>query len=183
MVYLVSRISNLQDRLIACRSDIQSQAETLSYEYSKIIMTDELRPSLTVDAVIEFPDDRIVLIRRANPPFEGQWALPGGFVDWSETVAHACIREAKEETSVDIELVRILGVYSDPSRDPRRHTVSVVFIAKYKSGELKGSDDAREARLFSREELREIQTAFDHDLILKDAGWKYGFPSNLKLSG
>ena len=128
-------------------------------------------PSLTVDAVIEYPDDRVVLIRRGNPPFEGRWALPGGFVDIGETVEHACVREVKEECMIDVELDGILGVYSDPSRDPRRHTVSVVFMAKYRSGELSGSDDAREAKLFTRNDLKGITLAFDHELIMSDAGW------------
>jgi len=135
-------------------------------------MPEEKRPSLTVDAVIEYPDKGVVLIRRVNPPFEGSWALPGGFVDWRETVNVACIREAREECSIKIELVELLGVYSDPTRDPRRHTVSVVFRAIPVGGTLKGSDDASEARIFSAEKLAGIQLAFDHDLILRDAGWK-----------
>jgi 8-oxo-dGTP diphosphatase len=128
-------------------------------------------PWLTVDAVIEYPDEKLVLIRRKNPPFEGMWALPGGFVDVGETVESACRREVKEECDIDVELTGILGVYSDPKRDPRGHTVSVVFRARYLAGELKGEDDAREARLFSREELKDIELAFDHGDILKDAGW------------
>jgi len=128
-------------------------------------------PWLTVDAVIEYPDEKVVLIRRKNPPFEGMWALPGGFVDLGETVQTACRREVKEECDIDVEPTGILGVYSDPKRDPRGHTVSVVFKARYLAGELKGKDDAREARLFSREELKGIELAFDHGDVLKDAGW------------
>ncbi len=128
-------------------------------------------PALTVDAIISFPDDRLVLIRRGNPPFQGNWALPGGFVDIGETVEQACVREVMEECMIEVELTGLAGVYSDPTRDPRGHTVSVVFNAEYKSGELKGSDDAREARLFDRDELKEIEPAFDHAVILKDAGW------------
>ncbi len=128
-------------------------------------------PSLTVDAIIEYPDDRVVLIRRGIPPFEGRWALPGGFVVTGETVEDACIREVKEECRIDVDLDGILGVYSDPERDPRRHTVSVTFRAKYRSGELEGSSDAREAKLFTRQELSETRVAFDHELMLRDAGW------------
>ncbi len=135
-------------------------------------MQTQKTPALTVDAIIEFPDDRLVLIRRGNPPFQGNWALPGGFVDIGETVDIACIREAKEECNIDIELTEILGVYSDPKRDPRFHTVSVAFRASYKSGKLLGMDDAEEARLFSRDELKDIELAFDHADILRDAGWK-----------
>ena len=134
-------------------------------------MTEERGPSLTVDAVIEFPEEKMVLIRRKNPPFEGMWALPGGFVDFGETVEAACVREVKEECSIDVKLMGILGVYSDPKRDPRGHTVSVIFRAKYERGELKGGDDAKEARLFSRDELKGIELAFDHGDVLKDAGW------------
>ena len=134
-------------------------------------MAEERGPSLTVDAVIEFPEEKVVLIRRGIPPFEGMWALPGGFVEFGETVEHACVREVKEECSIDVELEGILGVYSDPNRDPRGHTVSVIFRAKYVDGELKGADDAREARLFSRDELKGIELAFDHGDALKDAGW------------
>jgi len=128
-------------------------------------------PSLTVDAVIEYPEARVVLIRRGTPPFEGEWALPGGFVDIGETVEDACVREVKEECCVDVELDGMLGVYSDPKRDPRRHTISVVFRAKYKSGDLSGSDDAEEAKLYTRDELAGMKLAFDHELILRDAGW------------
>jgi 8-oxo-dGTP diphosphatase len=135
-------------------------------------MAEERGPSLTVDAVIEFPEEKVVLIRRKNPPFEGMWALPGGFVDFGETVEHACIREVKEECSIDVELEGILGVYSDPKRDPRGHTVSVIFRARYVDGELKGADDAKEARLFSRDELKGIELAFDHGEVLRDAGWR-----------
>ena len=128
-------------------------------------------PSLTVDAVIEFPEEKVVLIRRGIPPFEGMWALPGGFVEFGETVEAACMREVKEECSIDVELEGILGVYSDPKRDPRGHTVSVIFRAKYVDGELKGADDAKEARLYSRDELKGIELAFDHGDALRDAGW------------
>lgn len=134
-------------------------------------MSEPKGPALTVDAVIESGDDRVVLIRRAFPPFEGSWALPGGFVEIGETVADACVREVREECSISVELRGILGVYSDPRRDPRRHTVTVAFRAVHKSGELKGSDDAREARLFGRDELESLKLAFDHADILRDAGW------------
>jgi 8-oxo-dGTP diphosphatase len=128
-------------------------------------------PALTVDAVITFPGDRIVLVKRGNPPFQGMWALPGGFVERGETVGDACRREIMEECGIEIELGRILGVYSDPARDPRGHTVSVIFLASVNSGELMGGDDAAEARLFSRAELKGLELAFDHAKVLADAGW------------
>ena len=128
-------------------------------------------PALTVDAVITFPGDKVALVKRGNPPFQGMWALPGGFVERGETVADACRREIMEECGIEIELGRILGVYSDPARDPRGHTVSVIFLASVKSGNLIGGDDAAEARLFSRAELKGLRLAFDHAKVLADAGW------------
>jgi 8-oxo-dGTP diphosphatase len=84
-----------------------------------------LTPLLTVDAVILFQQNSIVLIRRKNPPFKGELALPGGFVDIGETIENACIREAYEETNINVKLIKLIGVFSDPKRDPRGHTVSI----------------------------------------------------------
>jgi len=84
---------------------------------------------LTVDALILY-DGKLVLIRRLNPPYENDFALPGGFVEVGETVEAAAVREAKEETGLDIELIKLLGVYSEPSRDPRGHTVTVCYLQK-----------------------------------------------------
>jgi 8-oxo-dGTP diphosphatase len=128
-------------------------------------MTEYKNPKLTVDAAI-VDGSRIVLIKRANPPFKGCWALPGGFVECGETVEAACVREALEETSLKVGLERLLGVYSDPGRDPRGHTVSVVFLCKRKSGILKGADDAKEAGWFDLGGLPEL--AFDHGKIVAD---------------
>ncbi|MBD3389252.1 MAG: NUDIX domain-containing protein [Candidatus Altiarchaeales archaeon] len=122
-------------------------------------------PKLTVDAAI-VEDNRIVLIRRANEPFQGMWALPGGFVDYGEKVEYATVREAREETSLDVEISKLVGVYSDPERDPRGHTVGVVFLCKVIGGELEAADDAQEARWFSLDDLPEL--AFDHSQILED---------------
>jgi 8-oxo-dGTP diphosphatase len=117
-----------------------------------------------VDVIIELPRDRVVLIRRRNPP--PGWALPGGFVDAGETVEQAARREALEETSLSVELIRQFHVYSDPARDPRGHTVSLVFIGRAE-GTPSGADDAAEARAFPRDELPE-PLAFDHGQILAD---------------
>jgi 8-oxo-dGTP diphosphatase len=119
---------------------------------------------LTVDVIIELPSDRLVLIRRRNPP--PGWALPGGFVDAGETVEQAARREALEETSLAVDLVRQFHVYSDPARDPRGHTVTVVFVARAE-GTPSGADDAAEARAFPRDQLPE-PLAFDHGKILAD---------------
>jgi ADP-ribose pyrophosphatase YjhB (NUDIX family) len=120
-------------------------------------------PDLTVDIIIEY-NDNIVLIKRKNPPYG--WALPGGFVDYGETVESAAAREAKEETSLDLIDLQQFKVYSDPSRDPRGHSVSVVFTAKGK-GILKPDSDAANAKLFDRNNLPENIT-FDHRQILED---------------
>jgi 8-oxo-dGTP diphosphatase len=125
-------------------------------------------PLLTVDAIIYHPLKGIVLIERGHDPFKGCWALPGGFVDVGETVEDACVREAKEETSLDVRIVKLMGVYSDPSRDPRGHTVSVVFICEVVGGELKGGDDAAKAEWF--ESVRDISLAFDHERIVRESG-------------
>jgi 8-oxo-dGTP diphosphatase len=128
-------------------------------------MVEYRQPKLTVDLIIELGASRdVVLIRRKNPPHG--WALPGGFVDEGETVEDAAKREALEETSLHIELTRQFHVYSDPKRDPRGHTVSVVFVAKAE-GAPHGADDANEARSFSREDLPK-ELAFDHGVILED---------------
>ncbi|VVB92978.1 ADP-ribose pyrophosphatase [uncultured archaeon] len=122
-------------------------------------------PLLTVDALIIFKG-KLVLIRRKNPPFKDQFALPGGFVEIGETVETAASREAKEETGLDINIVKLLGVYSNPSRDPRGHTVSVCFLAKG-NGNLKAGSDAKDTWLFSLNEIPEL--AFDHNKIVEDA--------------
>jgi len=122
-------------------------------------------PLLTVDAVIIY-ENKLVLIRRRNPPFQGLFALPGGFVEVGETVEAAIIREAKEETGLDIEIIKLLGVYSEPSRDPRGHTVSVVFLARG-SGILKPDSDAIDLGLFNFTEIPGL--AFDHNKIIENA--------------
>jgi len=125
-------------------------------------------PAPTVDIIIEIerPGERlgIVLIRRKNPPYG--WALPGGFVDYGESLEEAAVREAREETSLEVELVRQFHAYSDPRRDPRGHTISTVYIARA-SGEPTGADDAAEARVFAPDGLP-ADMAFDHGEIIAD---------------
>lgn len=125
-------------------------------------------PYPTVDIIIEV-EDGIVLIKRKNPPYG--WALPGGFVDYGETLEDAAIREAKEETGLDITLIVQLHTYSDPKRDPRFHTISTVYIAKA-DGIPKGGDDALEAVVFNKDNLPD-NIIFDHKDIIKDyINWK-----------
>ena len=126
-------------------------------------MTEHRNPFPTVDIIIELPEG-IVLIQRKNPP-EG-WAIPGGFVDYGESLERAALREAKEETSLDIELVRQLHTYSDPSRDARFHTISTVFIARAK-GSPRAGDDAAGVGVFTRDNLPS-PICFDHMAILED---------------
>jgi 8-oxo-dGTP diphosphatase len=121
-------------------------------------------PLLTIDIIIEVVDRGIVLIERKNPPHG--WALPGGFVDYGESIEKAAVREAKEETSLDVILTEQFYTYSDPSRDPRHHTVSTVFIATAE-GEPHGADDAKAARLFHEKDLP-TPLVFDHAQILRD---------------
>ena len=122
-------------------------------------------PKLAVDAVI-LKNDSIILIKRKYDPYSGNWALPGGFVEYGETVEDALIREAKEETGLDVRIKRIVGVYSDPDRDPRGHTVSVCFLCEIAGGDLNADTDASDAREFKLSKLPGL--AFDHTKILED---------------
>jgi 8-oxo-dGTP diphosphatase len=120
-------------------------------------------PPIAADVIIEI-DGRIVLIERKNYPYG--WAIPGGFVDVGETVEAAAIREMREETSLQVELTDLLGVYSRPDRDPRGHTISVVYVGRAQ-GAPRADDDARAAALFSLDALP-APLAFDHAQILAD---------------
>ena len=123
-------------------------------------------PALTVDAVI-ITDREIVLVKRGKEPFKDHWALPGGFVEYGETVYAAIRREVAEETGLRVEVKSLIGVYSDPHRDPRGHTVSIAFLAEISTGILSGGSDAREARLWPLTALPPL--AFDHARIIDDA--------------
>ena len=122
------------------------------------------RPSIAVDLIIEMEGDRIVLIRRRNPPHG--WALPGGFLEYGESLEAAAVREAKEETGLDIELIQQLHTYSNPSRDPRGHTVTTVFIARAR-GTPRAGDDAGDVQTVSLTGIP-FPLAFDHEQILAD---------------
>jgi 8-oxo-dGTP diphosphatase len=123
-------------------------------------------PNLTVDGIL-FNDNSVLLVKRKNPPFQGMWALPGGFVEYGETTEQAVIREVKEETGLMTSISSLLGVYSDPSRDPRGHTISVVYLIKRKNGDLSGGDDAADAAFYPLNRLPDL--SFDHEKIIQDA--------------
>ena len=132
-------------------------------------MTKYKNPALTVDTII-LENNKIILIKRLNNPFKDHWAIPGGFVEYGEKVEDAAVREAKEETGLDIELTKLVGVYSDPERDPRGHTVTVAFLSKIIGGTLKSDSDAKDAKFIDIDELKNMELAFDHYEILKDSG-------------
>lgn len=121
-------------------------------------------PIPTVDIIIEIEKKGIILIKRKNPPYG--WAIPGGFVDYGESLEDAALREAKEETNLDVNLIKQFHTYSDPKRDPRHHSISTVFIAEAK-GFPKAQDDAMEIGVFNEKNLPD-EIAFDHRSILED---------------
>jgi len=121
-------------------------------------------PVPTVDVIIEMSGGGIILVKRKNAPLG--WALPGGFVDYGETLEAAAIREAREETSLNVTLTGLSGVYSSPARDPRQHTISTVFMATA-SGHPKANDDAADIGTFTKQEIPP-SLAFDHEKIIAD---------------
>ncbi len=127
-------------------------------------MTTYKNPVPTVDIIIEI-DGKIILIERKNPPYG--WAIPGGFVDYGESLEDAATREALEETSVKVELYEQFYTYSRPDRDPRHHTVTTVFLARAISGTPMADDDAKSLELFTSSLLPD-KLAFDHRIILTD---------------
>lgn len=122
-------------------------------------------PSLTVDGIL-IENDQILLIKRGNDPFKGMWALPGGFVDYGETTEHAIKREMHEETGLLCNIIDLFGVYSDPERDPRGHTVSIVYDLIKANGTLQSGDDASDTKFFPLSKLPPL--AFDHMNIILD---------------
>ena len=132
------------------------QCETMVKEYRN--------PFPTVDIIIEQREGVVLILRRNEPR---QWAIPGGFCDYGESLEEAAVREAREETSLEVELIEQFHTYSDPRRDPRQHNITTVYIARAIGGTLQAQDDAREIGVFSKDDLPQ-QLAFDHDEILRD---------------
>ena len=122
-------------------------------------------PKLTVDGII-LEDGMILLIKRENTPFKGKWALPGGFVEYGEKTEDAVVREVFEETGLKTKISRLVGVYSDPKRDPRGHTITIVYTLEICGGNMKSGDDASDVKKFNTDNLPEL--SFDHDCIIQD---------------
>ena len=123
--------------------------------------------ALTTDCVVIDAKGRLLLIRRGRPPFKGKYALPGGFAEIGETIEDACRRELMEETGIKAGKLELLGVYSDPSRDPRGHTCSVVYLTRVARATPKAGDDAAAAEWV--EDWWKLELAFDHARIVSDA--------------
>lgn len=139
--------------------DIDLREEALGGSFVKVIR-------ITVDGVV-VRDGKILLIKRGNPPYKGCWALPGGFVEYGETTENAVVREVEEETGLICRIVKVVGVYSAPDRDPRGHTISVAYLMKVEKGTVQAGDDASTAFWWDIDELPDI--AFDHQKIIEDA--------------
>lgn len=139
------------------------------FRQNHVLVSDPMKsPSLTVDTVI-IENSSILLIKRKNDPYQGSWALPGGFVEYGETVENAAVRETKEETGIDVKLDELVGVYSDPNRDPRGHTVTVCFLGTAIGGIVRSATDAEDARYFDLNEIKTLDLAFDHEMIIQDS--------------
>lgn len=129
-------------------------------------------PTPTVDVILQ-QDSKVLLVKRKKDPFKGQLSLPGGFVNEGETAEDAMKREAMEETSLEVEPIEILGVYSDPKRDPRKHVLTVVFVGIVIGGSGKAGDDAESLEWVELANVEKHQIAFDHVTILRDyKKWK-----------
>jgi len=123
-------------------------------------------PSITADGIL-LKDKQILLIQRKNDPFKGKWALPGGFVEYGEKTEDTVVREVFEETGLKTKICGLAGVYSDPERDPRGHTITVAYVLEITSGTLKASDDASAVKFFKVNKLPAL--SFDHEMIINDA--------------
>ncbi len=129
-------------------------------------------PALAVDIIIE-KDENIILITRKHEPYANSYALPGGFVEYGEVVEDTAVREAYEETHLKVQPLEILGCYSSPDRDPRKHVISIVFIAKTNDKLPQGGDDAKTANFYPLKDVVNMKLAFDHKQIIEDyLRWK-----------
>jgi 8-oxo-dGTP diphosphatase len=124
---------------------------------------------ITTDVVIWYPNREIILIRRGIEPFKGRWALPGGHVEYDESVEACAVRETKEETGLDVKLDGMVGVYSEAGRDPRGHVVTIAFAGTATGGEMQADTDASEIIKVPVDTYRNYPLAFDHARIIEDA--------------
>ncbi len=159
---------SLLNKVIFCLYDDKSRrvfdkniVQYLTYMLHKL----QQGPFSTVDIIIEMKNNGLVVIERSNPPFG--WALPGGFVDYNESLENAAAREAKEETGLDVYNLRQFHTYSRPDRDPRFHTIATVFTAKAR-GMLKAASDAKDIKVISKKDVKRLTFTFDHKKILED---------------
>jgi len=127
-------------------------------------------PLVAVDGVV-ISEGKIVLITRKNEPFKGKYALPGGFVEYGEKVEEACIREVEEETGLRVTIKGLVGVYSDPNRDPRGHVISIAFLCELIGGSIRASSDAASVKWVNLKDILDgkVELAFDHAKIIIDA--------------
>jgi 8-oxo-dGTP diphosphatase len=123
-------------------------------------------PSITADGIL-LKDNQILLVQRKNEPFKGKWALPGGFVEYEEKTEDTVVREVFEETGLKTKIRELAGVYSDPKRDPRGHTITVVYVLERSGGKLKAGDDASDVKFFKVNKLPVL--SFDHNVIINEA--------------
>ncbi len=135
-------------------------------------MSRPVTPLLAVDAVILYNKTNIILIRRKNPPFQGELALPGGLVEVGETVEEACIRETLEETNTNVKINKLIGVFSKPDRDPRGHSVSIAYLCEplTENEKPKAQDDAAALEIVPLEKVSSLKLAFDHIEIIRASG-------------
>lgn len=125
-------------------------------------------PKLTTDVIIYNENNEIILIKRKNNPYQDFWALPGGFVEYGETVENAAIREAKEETNIKIKLKELINVYSKPTRDERGHIITIAYTAIGNFNEMNANSDAKDIKKFNLNDIENIKLAFDHKQIIYD---------------
>ncbi|MBY8979211.1 MAG: NUDIX hydrolase [Candidatus Lokiarchaeota archaeon] len=135
-------------------------------------MPKPITPLVAVDAVIKYSENSIVLIRRKNHPYKGELALPGGFVEVGENVEDACIREAYEETNINVTIRKLIGVFSAPNRDPRGHNISIAFLCEPLTGSEKplAKDDALSLEIVNLTDISRLKLAFDHKDIINASG-------------
>ncbi len=130
-------------------------------------MAKPVTPRLCTDCIAVDAKGRVLLIKRGHPPYVGHHALPGGFVDIGETVDDACRRELMEETGVKAGKLHLVGVYSDPKRDPRFHSAAVAYLTRVRAPKATAGDDAAAVEWI--DDWRKVDLAFDHNIILRDA--------------